>query len=58
MLEWAKEGEGVDVESLRERVGKDFVAGKEAEGDTRAKRRKLDLEIGDERRDEVDGLEG
>ena len=51
-MEWAKEGEGVDVESLRERVGRD-LAGKE-DGERRTRRR-LDL-AGD--KEEMDGLEG
>lgn len=53
VLEWAKEGESVDVAGLRERVGRDYMGvGEERVG----KKRKLDF--GKKNGDEIDGLEG
>lgn len=52
VLQWANEGEEVDVKGLREKV-KGEVRGMESGGDR--KRRKLDFKGGKE--DEMDGLE-
>lgn len=52
VLEWAKEGEGVDVRSLREKIGRDYKAN---DGEERmGKKRKLDL---GGKGEEMDGLE-
>jgi multiple RNA-binding domain-containing protein 1 len=57
VLEWAKEGEGVDVGNLRERVGRDWRGNRaEGEGERVGKRRKLDL--GGGAGQEMDGLVG
>ena len=55
VMEWAKEGESVDVSSLREKVGRDFKD-IEGEGDRVGKKRKLNL-IGPQNGEEMDGLE-
>ena len=54
VLEWAKERDGVGVDSLREKVGRDYRGVEEFAKD-REKRRKLDLT--GEGREEMDGLE-
>ncbi|KAK4688469.1 multiple RNA-binding domain-containing protein 1, partial [Tremellales sp. Uapishka_1] len=54
VLEWARQGDAVDVDSLREKVGRDWKAREKGSGG----KRKLDLE-GKEReaREENDGME-
>jgi multiple RNA-binding domain-containing protein 1 len=53
VMEWAKEGEGVDVDALREKVGRD----RRLEGALGGMlgKRKLDLTAGQD--EELDGLE-
>ena len=52
VLEWAKEGTGVDVDKLREKVGRDLRAG-DGGGGQKGKRR-LDLGLGAEAEDGMD----
>jgi multiple RNA-binding domain-containing protein 1 len=60
VLEWAKAGDTVDVEGLREKVGRDW-RGMMGEGGER-KKRKLELGLGGDgpggAREDMDGLEG
>jgi len=53
VLQWAREEDGVDVEGLRERVGRDW-RGLVSANEERGRKRKLELEGG---ADELDGLE-
>ncbi|WVF70675.1 hypothetical protein IAT40_005468 [Kwoniella sp. CBS 6097] len=60
ILEWAKEGDSVDVSDLREKVGRDvkFIS-EGGDGGRGGKRRKLDLTGGAAAAaEELDGLEG
>ncbi|OCF32912.1 multiple RNA-binding domain-containing protein 1 [Kwoniella heveanensis BCC8398] len=60
VLEWAKEGDSVDVSDLREKVGRDvkFIS-EGGDGGRGGKRRKLDLTGGAAAAaEELDGLEG
>ncbi|WVQ97046.1 hypothetical protein IAU59_004156 [Kwoniella sp. CBS 9459] len=58
VLEWAKEGDSVDVSDLREKVGRDvkFIS-EGADGGRGGKRRKLDLTGNAAAAEELDGLE-
>jgi multiple RNA-binding domain-containing protein 1 len=53
VMEWAREGEGVDVDALREKVGRD----RRLEGNDMGGKRKLELMKGGEA-EELDGLDG
>lgn len=59
VIEWAREGDGVDLEGLRERTKGDLRGLREdRDGLGGGKRRKLDLTGGEGVGEEMDGLEG
>lgn len=53
VLQWAKEEDGVDIDELREKAGRDYRNVKQGE-EVRAKKRKLEKGDGAE---EMDGLD-